>query len=118
MAKANLGDVLTGAARPEDVISFGGEQAHKAFALAVGLQLLVDALAGPPGGYGGAAAGRPARARPRARAAGVRSGRAAAWRRPGLGVMGSGAAPVAAPSAVPRAPAAKECSERWRTGRT
>jgi hypothetical protein len=52
MAKANWGDVLTGAATPEDVVPFGGEQAHKAFALAVGLQLLVDALAGPPGGYG------------------------------------------------------------------
>ena len=52
MAKANWGDVLIGAARPEDVVPFGGEQAHKAFALAVGLQLLVDALAGPPGGYG------------------------------------------------------------------
>lgn len=52
MAKANLGDVLTGAARPEDVVPFGGEHAHKAFALAVGLQLLVDALAGPPGRYG------------------------------------------------------------------
>ena len=52
MAKANWGDVLIGAARPEDVVPFGGEQAHKAFALALGLQLLVDALAGPPGGYG------------------------------------------------------------------
>ena len=52
MAKANWGDVLIGAFRPEDVVPFGGEQAHKAFALAVGLQLLVDALAGPPGGYG------------------------------------------------------------------
>ncbi len=29
---------------------FGGEQAHKAFALAVGLQALVDALAGPEHG--------------------------------------------------------------------
>lgn len=52
MAKANWGDVLTGAATPEDVIPFGGEQSHKAFALAVGLQMLVDALAGPPGGFG------------------------------------------------------------------
>jgi hypothetical protein len=52
MARANWGDVLTGAARAEDVIPFGGEQAHKAFALAVGLQLLVDALAGPPGRHG------------------------------------------------------------------
>ena len=52
MANANWGDVLIGAARQEDVVPFGGEQAHKAFALAVGLQLLVDALAGPPASYG------------------------------------------------------------------
>lgn len=52
MAKANWGDVLTGAATPEDVVPFGGPQAHKAFALAVGLQMLVEALAGPPGGNG------------------------------------------------------------------
>lgn len=52
MAKATWGDVLVGAARPEDVVPFGGEQAHKGFALALGLQLLVDALAGPPGGHG------------------------------------------------------------------
>jgi hypothetical protein len=31
-------------------VPFGGDQAHKAFALAVGLQLLVDTLAGE--GYG------------------------------------------------------------------
>ena len=47
MARATWGDVLRGAAAEEDVVPFGGEQAHKAFALAVGLQLLVDALAGP-----------------------------------------------------------------------
>jgi LDH2 family malate/lactate/ureidoglycolate dehydrogenase len=46
MGKATHGDVLAGAASPEDLVPFGGEQAHKAFALAVGLQLLVDALAG------------------------------------------------------------------------
>jgi (2R)-3-sulfolactate dehydrogenase (NADP+) len=44
MAKANYGDVLTGDATPEDLIPFGGEQAHKGFALALGLQLLVEAL--------------------------------------------------------------------------
>lgn len=49
-AKATWGDVLAGRAPKEDVVPFGGEQAHKAFALAVGLQLLVDALAGD--GYG------------------------------------------------------------------
>jgi hypothetical protein len=32
-------------------VPFGGEQAHKAFALAVGLQLFVDALT-PGDGYG------------------------------------------------------------------
>ena len=43
-AGATWGDVLRGAARPEEVVPFGGDQAHKAFALALGLQLLVDAL--------------------------------------------------------------------------
>ena len=45
-AKATWGDVIAGLAPEEDVVPFGGEQAHKAFALAVGLQLLVEALAG------------------------------------------------------------------------
>jgi LDH2 family malate/lactate/ureidoglycolate dehydrogenase len=47
MGKVTYGDVLAGVAAPEDLVPFGGEQAHKAFALAVGLQALVDALAGP-----------------------------------------------------------------------
>ena len=46
MGKVTYGDVLTGAAAPEELVPFGGEQAHKAFALALGLQLLVAALAG------------------------------------------------------------------------
>jgi LDH2 family malate/lactate/ureidoglycolate dehydrogenase len=46
MAKATHGDVLAGRAAPEDVVPFGGEQAHKAFALAVGLSLAAEALAG------------------------------------------------------------------------
>jgi LDH2 family malate/lactate/ureidoglycolate dehydrogenase len=46
MGKVTHGDVLAGTAAPEELVPFGGEQAHKAFALAVGLQLLVDALAG------------------------------------------------------------------------
>ena len=50
MGQVTYGDVLAGRAAPEDLVPFGGEQAHKAFALAVGLQLLVDALAGE--GYG------------------------------------------------------------------
>ncbi len=29
---------------PDDLVPFGGDQAHKAFALALGLQLLVDAF--------------------------------------------------------------------------
>jgi (2R)-3-sulfolactate dehydrogenase (NADP+) len=40
------GDVLAGRARPEELVPFGGTHAHKAFALAVGLELLVGALAG------------------------------------------------------------------------
>ena len=50
MGAVTHGDVLAGTAAPEDLVPFGGEQAHKAFAFAVGLQLLVDALAGD--GYG------------------------------------------------------------------
>src|SRR5436190_3509936 len=46
MAAVTHGEVIAGLARPEDVVPFGGEQAHKAFALAVGLQLLVDSLVG------------------------------------------------------------------------
>jgi (2R)-3-sulfolactate dehydrogenase (NADP+) len=44
MGAVTYGDVLTGRARPEELVPFGGDKAHKAFALAVGLQLLVDAL--------------------------------------------------------------------------
>jgi Malate/L-lactate dehydrogenase len=51
MGAVTYGDVLTGAALPEELVPFGGEQAHKAFALALGLQLLVDTLAGD-GNYG------------------------------------------------------------------
>jgi LDH2 family malate/lactate/ureidoglycolate dehydrogenase len=50
MGAVTYGDVLRGAARPEELVPFGGEQAHKAFALALGLDLLVGALAGE--GYG------------------------------------------------------------------
>jgi len=46
MGAVTHGDVLAGAAQPEELVPFGGEQAHKAFALAVGLELLVSALAG------------------------------------------------------------------------
>ena len=50
MGAVTYGDVLRGAATPDQLVPFGGEQSHKAFALALGLQLLVDALAGE--GYG------------------------------------------------------------------
>jgi LDH2 family malate/lactate/ureidoglycolate dehydrogenase len=46
MGKTTHGDVLRGAASEEDLVPFGGEQAHKAFALALGLHMLVEALAG------------------------------------------------------------------------
>jgi LDH2 family malate/lactate/ureidoglycolate dehydrogenase len=46
MGAVTYGDVLAGAASHEELVPFGGEQAHKAFALAIGLQLVVDALAG------------------------------------------------------------------------
>ena len=50
MGKVTHGDVLAGRARAGDIVPFGGEHAHKAFALAVGLELLVSALAGPDHG--------------------------------------------------------------------
>jgi len=46
MGKVTYGAVLAGLADETDLVPFGEESAHKAFALAVGLQLLVDALAG------------------------------------------------------------------------
>jgi LDH2 family malate/lactate/ureidoglycolate dehydrogenase len=51
MGNLTFGDVLAGRASEDDLIPFGGELAHKAFALAVGLQLLVDALT-PVEGFG------------------------------------------------------------------
>ena len=50
MGQVTYGDVLAGAATNEELVPFGGDQSHKAFALAIGLQLVVDALAGD--GYG------------------------------------------------------------------
>jgi (2R)-3-sulfolactate dehydrogenase (NADP+) len=44
MGKVTHGDVIAGHADAGDLVPFGGEQAHKAFALAAGLQLLVEAL--------------------------------------------------------------------------
>jgi hypothetical protein len=74
MGRVTYGDVLSGKAAEDDLVPFGGEQAHKAFALAVALQLLVDSQIGD--GYGAVlVVARPA-ADPvpslRARAAGMR----------------------------------------------
>ena len=46
MGKVTYGDVLRGAATEEQLVPFGEEQAHKAFALALGLHMFVSALAG------------------------------------------------------------------------
>ena len=46
MGRVTYGDVLAGHASAEDLVPFGGDQAHKAFALALGLQLLVESCAG------------------------------------------------------------------------
>jgi LDH2 family malate/lactate/ureidoglycolate dehydrogenase len=51
LGNLTYGDVLAGRASEAELAPFGGAQAHKAFALAVGLQLLVDALT-PDEGYG------------------------------------------------------------------
>jgi LDH2 family malate/lactate/ureidoglycolate dehydrogenase len=51
MGAVTYGDVIAGLASNDELVPFGGEQAHKAFALALGLQLLVDALTGADG-YG------------------------------------------------------------------
>jgi LDH2 family malate/lactate/ureidoglycolate dehydrogenase len=52
MGQVTYGEVIAGLASEDELVPFGGDQAHKAFALALGLQLLVDALAGE--GYGAA----------------------------------------------------------------
>jgi LDH2 family malate/lactate/ureidoglycolate dehydrogenase len=49
MGAVTWGDVLAGFATEEQLVPFGGEQWHKAFALALGLQLLVDSLVREPG---------------------------------------------------------------------
>jgi (2R)-3-sulfolactate dehydrogenase (NADP+) len=50
MGAVTHGDVLTGTATKDELVPFGGDLAHKAFALAAGLELLVSALAGPDHG--------------------------------------------------------------------
>ena len=75
MGRVTYGDVLAGAATEEELVPFGGDHAHKAFALALGLQLLVDSLAGDDG-YGAVMIVARPKADPvpalRRRAAGVR----------------------------------------------
>jgi len=44
MGAVTYGDVIAGLADEDQLVPFGGEQWHKAFALAVGLQLFVDSL--------------------------------------------------------------------------
>ena len=51
MGNLTYGDVLAGRTTEDELRPFGGEQAHKAFALAIGLQLVVDTLT-PGEGYG------------------------------------------------------------------
>jgi LDH2 family malate/lactate/ureidoglycolate dehydrogenase len=46
MGAVTYGDVLAGYATLDELVPFGGEHAHKAFALAAGLELFVRALAG------------------------------------------------------------------------
>ncbi len=74
MGRVTYGDVLAGLASPDELVPFGGEQAHKSFALALGLGLLVEALAGE--GYGAVLVVAQPQADPvpalRERAAGVR----------------------------------------------
>jgi LDH2 family malate/lactate/ureidoglycolate dehydrogenase len=49
MGAVTWGDVIAGRASADELVPFGGEQWHKGLALAVGLQLLVDALVSEPG---------------------------------------------------------------------
>jgi len=49
MGAVTYGDVIAGDATEDELVPFGGEQAHKAFALALGLQLVVDSLVAEPG---------------------------------------------------------------------
>ncbi len=49
MGAVTWGDVVAGLASEEQLVPFGGEQWHKAFALALGLQLFVDSLVSQPG---------------------------------------------------------------------
>ena len=50
MGAVTAGDVLVGKATEDELVPFGGRDSYKAFALAVGLELLVSALSGPEHG--------------------------------------------------------------------
>jgi (2R)-3-sulfolactate dehydrogenase (NADP+) len=75
MGAVTYGEVLAGTARPEDLVPFGGPDAHKSFALATALHVLVDAL-DPADGFGAVMLVAPPQADPvpalRALAAGAR----------------------------------------------
>jgi LDH2 family malate/lactate/ureidoglycolate dehydrogenase len=49
MGAVTWGDVIAGNAAADELVPFGGGQWHKAFALALGLQLLVDSIVTEPG---------------------------------------------------------------------
>jgi LDH2 family malate/lactate/ureidoglycolate dehydrogenase len=75
MGRVTYGEVIAGEASEDELVPFGGEHAHKAFALAIGLQLLVDSLVAEPGHGAVLLVARPeadALTDLRARAAGVR----------------------------------------------
>ena len=73
MGAVTWGDVIAGLAHEDELVPFGGAQWHKAFALAVGLQLLVDALVAQPGHGAVLLVARPeADPVPALRAAGIR----------------------------------------------
>jgi LDH2 family malate/lactate/ureidoglycolate dehydrogenase len=75
MGQVTYGEVLAGEASEDELVPFGGEHAHKAFALAIGLQLLVDSLVAEAGHGAVLLLARPeadALSELRARAAGVR----------------------------------------------
>jgi hypothetical protein len=75
MGQVTYGDVIAGRASEDELVPFGGEQAHKAFALALGLEGLVQSFVGERHGIVLLAA-RPEHddvaARLRARASGLR----------------------------------------------
>lgn len=50
MGATTHGAVLAGLSTADELVPFGGSQSYKAFALAAGLQLLVESLAGPQHG--------------------------------------------------------------------